>query len=99
MRKMNSTTTSESIPSSFRDPSGFVFIKDGVIHRQINTIYKENYEQLMTSGLYADLTKSGLLIPHEEVAFNHKNSKEHYKTIQPKQIHLGLEKKKGYFRR
>jgi SAM-dependent methyltransferase len=54
-------------PSSFRDPSGFVFHYDGVIYRQVNQCYRENYEILMASGLYAKLIKSGLLVAHEVV--------------------------------
>ncbi len=34
------------IPGSFRDPSGFLFKKGGLIFRQINKIYKENYQQV-----------------------------------------------------
>jgi len=30
---------------SFRDPSGFLFRKDGILYRQINKSYKENFEK------------------------------------------------------
>ena len=53
--------------SSFRDPSGVVFEEDGVIYRQINTVYKAHYEHLMNSGLYDSLVKSKLLVRHTEV--------------------------------
>ena len=42
----------EDIASSFRDPSGVVFYQDGLIYRQVNIIYKEEYDHLMDSGLY-----------------------------------------------
>lgn len=32
---------------SFRDPCGFIFIKEGRIYRQVNDIYKENYDYLI----------------------------------------------------
>ena len=31
-------------PSSFRDPSGFLFYHDDVLYRQINQSYKDEYE-------------------------------------------------------
>ena len=65
------------ITSSYRDPSGFVLKKNGEIFRQINPIYKKNYDLLMTSGLYKELVKEKLLIPHKEISKN---------LIKPEQI-------------
>jgi len=45
--------------SSFRDPSGFLFYQNQYIYRQINKSYKENYDQLIDSGLYDQLVQSG----------------------------------------
>lgn len=73
------------IKSSFRDPSGFVFIKDGVLYRSISEYYKEHYEYAVTSGLYEQLMNKGMLIPHHEVdSFEH--STEIYKIITPEKI-------------
>jgi ribosomal protein L11 methylase PrmA len=60
--------TDESVPSSFRDPSGFLFHRKGRLYRQVNDSYRADYKQLMESGLYRDLTEQGLLIPHEETS-------------------------------
>ena len=60
--------TDESVPSSFRDPSGFLFRRDGRLFRQVNESYRADYKQLMESGLYRDLSEAGLLIPHEETS-------------------------------
>jgi ribosomal protein L11 methylase PrmA len=60
--------TDESVPSSFRDPNGFLFHRNGRLYRQVNESYRTDYKQLMESGLYRDLTESGLLIPHEETS-------------------------------
>ncbi len=57
----------EILPSSFRDPSGFVFKKDGEVFRQVNSSYSENYSRLIDSGLYSRLVEKGLLLSHEEV--------------------------------
>lgn len=52
--------------SSFRDPSGIVFKEGGAIYRQINSCYTRQYDHLMRSGLYADLTGKNMLVQHKE---------------------------------
>jgi len=74
------------LPSSFRDPSGFLFYRDGTIYRQINTAYKENYDHLMDSRFYDSLVKSGLLIPHKEVDITPEEPSDAYKIIEPQPI-------------
>jgi hypothetical protein len=74
------------ISSSFRDPSGFLFYRDGSIYRQINTTYKENYDHLMNSHLYDTLVKSGLLIPYEEVDIAPEEPSAPYRVIKPQPI-------------
>jgi len=51
---------------SFRDPAGFVFHQGGQLYRQVNRSYRANYEHLMQSGLYANLTRRGILVAHRE---------------------------------
>src|SRR5512134_2390510 len=55
------------LSASFRDPSGFLFSRNGVLYRQINPVYEKEYTRFMESGLYERLVKAGLLIPHREV--------------------------------
>lgn len=74
------------IHSSFRDPSGFIFKREGVIYRQVNLAYKENYDLLMNSGLYDELVKSGLLIGHAEVPIEPELPVSAYKIIKPNPI-------------
>ena len=57
--------------ASFRDPSGFVFSREGTIYRQINRSYEEEYALLMSSGLYDKLTQKGWLVPHTEVGLEY----------------------------
>jgi hypothetical protein len=52
--------------SSFRDPDAFVFYKGNDVYRQINHSYKKTYDKLLSSGLYSQLTKKHLLLPHTE---------------------------------
>jgi hypothetical protein len=58
---------SDPLGSSFRDPGGFLFTREGVLFRQVNRTCREPYDRLMASGLYAELTEAGRLIPHAEV--------------------------------
>jgi len=73
------------IKSSFRDPSGFVFIEDGVLYRSIAICYKDNYEHATKSGLYEQLMSKRMLVPHHEIDST-KNSAEIYKVITPEKI-------------
>jgi hypothetical protein len=54
-------------PASFRDPAGFVFVREGVLYRQLNPVGRPDYDVLMTSGLYDRLVRDGDLVAHEEV--------------------------------
>lgn len=76
----------EQIPGSFRDPSGFLFVSDGEIFRQVNLSYKNNYDHLLHSGLYDALVSAGLLIPHEEDGIDFPNPTKGYKIIKPARI-------------
>lgn len=60
-------SSSAKLPASFRDPSGFLFTQDGKLYRQVNHVYREEYDRLLGSGLYQDLVEGGLLVPHVEV--------------------------------
>jgi len=71
---------------SFRDPSGFLFFRDGSLYRQVNTCYKENYDLLAGSGLYDKLVKNNLLIPHEETDKSYALSDQAYKVIKPERV-------------
>ena len=38
-------------PGSFRDPSGFVYRRDGVLYRQVNQSFADRWDDLVASGL------------------------------------------------
>jgi ribosomal protein L11 methylase PrmA len=71
---------------SFRDSSGFVFSQKGVFFRQVNKIYKKNYDYLMNSGLYGALVASNFLLPHKEAKIKLVESDSAYKVIKPEPI-------------
>ena len=81
----NKTNDRKIISSSFRDPSGYTFIQNKIIYRQINFSYKENYDFLMESGLYQKLVDQNLLISHEDETLERTESTA-YKIIRPIQI-------------
>ena len=78
--------SSGQLSASFRDPNGFLFTRDGLLYRQINTSYAENYARLMESGLYEKLIKANLLIPHTEVSIPAVEAGLAHKIIQPEFI-------------
>lgn len=78
---------SEKVSGSFRDPSGFMFKHDGKLYRQVNQKYREEYDLLMTSGLYNQLTKSKTLVGHKEVDLELAPLPDiAYKVIQPEVV-------------
>lgn len=54
-------------PASFRDPSGFLYTREGRLLRQVQSCYAPDYTLLRESGLWGELTSEGLLVPADEV--------------------------------
>jgi cyclopropane fatty-acyl-phospholipid synthase-like methyltransferase len=73
-------------PASFRDPSGFVFHRDGLLLRQVNDAYRSHFDALGESGLYAELVSAGLLVPHEVVDPALAVTPDAYQVIAPQHI-------------
>ena len=71
--------------SSFRDRSGFLFFHEKSLYRAINSSYKEEYDYLISSGLYKKLTELHLLISHTEME-NLEIGCNYYKIIKPELI-------------
>lgn len=71
------------VAGSFRDPSGFLFKRDGVLYRQVNRCYREDYELLVKSGLYKELTSRGLLIGHSRADVEPFVTDGSYMVIEP----------------
>jgi ribosomal protein L11 methylase PrmA len=78
------TSKSTTLPSSFRDPSGFIYTKNGELFRHINPVYQPHYQKLIDSGLYQALVEKELLIPHQELPV--KSTLTHFKTVKPKKL-------------
>lgn len=73
-------------PASFRDPSGFIYEKDGTIYRFVAADYRQDYDLLMKSGLADELLKKKLLLPFTELSENHTEIADWYKTLRPQQL-------------
>ena len=76
------------IYGSFRDPSGFLFKKDDVLYRQVNEKYADEYNLLMSSGLYENLLKGRLLVSHEEVDIEPVEPQKKFKVIRPQRVNF-----------
>lgn len=77
---------SSTLGASFRDPSGFLFTRDGVLYRQVNQVYAGDYARLMDSGLYEKLVKTGLLVPHTEADPGLAAQKPAFKVLRPERV-------------
>ncbi len=86
MRTMTIQPNNGQLSASFRDPSGFLFSRAGVLYRQVNRKYEQEYARLMDSGLYEKLVKAGLLVPHVEVDQEPAEKESAYKIIQPERV-------------
>lgn len=74
------------LASSFRDPSGFLFERDGTLYRQVNERYRPDYDRLVESGLYHALVDEGALIPHTEVDTAPLAPDIAYKILEPERV-------------
>ena len=74
------------LPSSFRDPAGYVFRRGGVFYRGIRKSGRPHYDMLMSSGLYKELVAANLLVPHEEFPLEGERVGDVTKVIRPEEI-------------
>ena len=79
-------SANDSLGASFRDPSGFLFSRGGILYRQINRAYADDYSRLMESGLYEKFVKAGLLVAHAEVDEKPAEPALAFKIIQPERV-------------
>lgn len=86
LQNASEKNSAEKLPSSFRDPSGFVFKNQKIIYRQVNQVYKKNYDHLMQSGLYDRLIRNGWMVSHKEVNTPVYDEVETYKILEPENL-------------
>jgi hypothetical protein len=73
-------------PSSYRDPSGFVFHYNHEVYRQVNNSFKEHYDFFISSGLYKSFVEKKMLIEHSEMPDDFIAAKDKYKILKPEQL-------------
>ena len=78
--------TLERVAASYRDPSGFVYRRDGILLRQVQATYRVHYEALLESGLYDELVEAGLLLSHEEAPLEHAAAEGAFRVLRPRAV-------------
>jgi hypothetical protein len=76
----------QAVEGSFRDPSGFVYTRDGILYRQVNLSSRQRFEAFLASGLYDELVREGLLVPHEQVGLELAATEEAFAVIRPLRV-------------
>ena len=78
--------TLQRLPSSFRDPSGFLFHHRGTLYRYVAASYARHYDALVSGGLYQELTLAELLIPHEEAVPWDEDTRGAHRILRPEAL-------------
>src|SRR3954447_10219453 len=60
-------TSAARDPGSFRDPTGFVYRRDGILYRQINASHATGWELFRSTGLYNRVVANGWLVEQTDV--------------------------------
>jgi ribosomal protein L11 methylase PrmA len=76
----------QAVEGSFRDPSGFVFTRDGTLYRQVNKGFRETFEAFLASGLYDELAQDGLLVTHRQASLEMAASADAFAVLQPDRV-------------
>jgi hypothetical protein len=75
-----------TVSGSFRDPSGFVFLRDGVLYRQVNRTHRLHFDRFLESGLYESLLARVLIVPHEEAPVELALTDDADRVIRPRRV-------------
>ncbi len=73
-------------PSSFRDPSGQLFYRNGRVLRQVNKSFAPDFDLLVKSGLYQKLVDEKMLLPFKKVSKNLALTKDAYCVLETEKI-------------
>ena len=76
----------QAVEGSFRDPNGFVYSRDGTFYRQVNHSFRQPFEAFLASGLYDELVRDRMLVPHEQVGLELAATNDAYAVIRPERI-------------
>ena len=73
-------------PASFRDPSGHVFRRDGVLYRQVQPMASRDWEAFRSTGLYDRLVADRLIVEHADAPLSAAALPEAVAVIQPREL-------------
>ena len=77
----------ETLGSSFRDPSGFIFKHQNTIYRQVNTVFGNTFDWFFGSDLYHELVDKDYLLSHETVtSTNVPRTESCHRIVRPAQL-------------
>ncbi len=76
----------QRVEGSFRDPSGFVYTRDDTLYRQVNPIFREQFDAFLASGLYDELAGAGMLVAHRPAALERAASPDAYAVLEPERL-------------
>jgi hypothetical protein len=76
----------QALGASYRDPSGFVYSRDGTLYRQVNRVFQDRYQAFIASGLYAELVEHRLLVPHRDVSLGLAASADAVAVLEPERV-------------
>jgi ribosomal protein L11 methylase PrmA len=76
----------QALGASYRDPSGFVFTRDGTLYRQVNRVFQDRFQAFLDSGLYAELEGRRLLVAHREAPLALAASPDAVAVLEPERV-------------
>jgi hypothetical protein len=76
----------EALGASYRDPSGFVYTRDGTLYRQVNRVFQDSFKAFLDSGFYAELEERRLLVPHRDAPIGLAASPDAVAVLQPERV-------------
>ncbi|CAN5692985.1 nodulation protein NoeA [soil metagenome] len=76
----------EALGASYRDPSGFVYTRDGTLYRQVNRVFQDQFKAFLDSGLYAELEERRLLVPHREAPLELAATPDAMAVLEPERV-------------
>jgi ribosomal protein L11 methylase PrmA len=76
----------QALDSSFRDPSGFLYTRDGTLYRQVNQVFREPFEAFLASGLCEELIRDQKLVAHRPVGPELAATPDAHAVLEPHRI-------------
>ena len=73
-------------PASYRDPSGYLFQRDGVLYRHVTRAAATDYDALVASGLYDELSRAGKMVAHQETPL--RGHEDAHRVLRPEPIEM-----------